>query len=76
MTDSEALCTLESAMRLARKKHPGFARNRLVALSVVSYEMQGLQETVLWGEGRMREKAAALAVAVTAMRFYLEEYDQ
>lgn len=76
MTDQQALAELGRWLKRARKLHPQFARDKLHGFAAIASEFYELQRAVVTGEGLEREKAEALDVAVTAMRFFMGEHLQ
>lgn len=74
MTDQQALAELQAGIERARKLHPQFARNRKEGLKAIRSEIYELGQAIACKEGIDREKAEALDVAITAMRYYLGEY--
>lgn len=64
---------LEEMLALAREKHPVFAEGRYHALGVIRGEY-GELEYAVEHESQRRQRAEALDVAITAIRFYLGEH--
>ena len=60
-------------LEIARKKHPVFARTAFDAADVINAEIDELYNAIDH-ESEERQREEALDVAVTALRFVLEEH--
>lgn len=74
-TKPKSLCeVIYEALAAARAKHPQFAKDKREAAHAIEAELTKLYEAIAY-ETAARQRAKALDVAVTALRFYLGEYD-
>ena len=71
---AELLVALGLAMRKARRKHPVFAEGKYQALGVIGEEFREMEHAV-FHESEERQKAEALDVAITALRFVMDDYE-
>lgn len=71
----ETFRNIVSAYNRAIAKHPVFAENKEQAAAVIQEELDELKHAIRH-ESRERQKAEALDVMITALRFWLGEYER